>query len=71
MDLNIKKTVVMDEGEFWWGSSSSQGELQPFSRESVCDYDMYRASNQTMPLFISSKGRYIWCDSPMKFHIEN
>ena len=64
-------TVKMLEGEHWWGGSSSQGEREPFDALSVHDYDMFWGSNQTMPLFLSDKGRYIWCDRPMKVHIEN
>ena len=58
-------SVKMLENEYWWGASSSTGEQQPFDAESKFTYDMNCGTNQTMPFFLSSKGRYIWCDSPM------
>ena len=65
-----KLTVKMLAGEHWWGGSSSQGEYEPSDAESKHDYDMFWGSNQTMPLFLSDMGRYIWCDRPMKVHLE-
>ena len=67
--MNI--SVKMLENEYWWGASSSTGEQQPFGAESSFAYDMNCGTNQTMPFFLSSKGRYIWCDSPMVVRIEN
>ena len=64
-------SVKMLENEYWWGASSSTGEQQPFDAESKFTYDMNCGMNQTMPFFLSSKGRYIWCDSPMVVKIEN
>lgn len=63
-------TVKMLENEHWWGGSSATGEKQPFGATSDFSYDMYCGHNQTMPLFLSSKGRYIWCESPMSVKIE-
>ena len=59
-------TVIMKDGELWWGSSSAHGEAQPFSAESEYSFNMTFGTNQTMPLFISNQGRYIWCEKPMK-----
>lgn len=64
-------TVKMLENEYWWGATSAKGEEQPFSADSRFEYDMTCGQNQTMPLFLSSKGRYIWCESPMTVNIEN
>lgn len=63
--------VKMQPDEYWWGGSSARGEYQPFSATSKFEYDMNRGSNQTMPLFLSNKGRYIWCEHPMVVQIEN
>ena len=52
--------------EYWWGGSSSEAAHQPFSAESEYFYDMSFGHNQTMPLLLSNRGRYVWCDSPMK-----
>lgn len=64
-------TVKMLEDEYWWGGSAAHGECQPFSIHSEYKIDMNYGSNQTMPMFISNKGRYIWCESPMLVHISN
>jgi len=67
MNLRVK----MLEDELWYGGSSAEAMRNPFDASSVFDYDMEKGINQTMPLFISTKGRYIWCQEPMVVHIEN
>ena len=67
--MNIK--VQMLDGELWYGGSVSKATENPFDKDTVFFYDMNDGHNQTMPLFISTKGRYIWCDTPMVVHIEN
>ena len=64
-------TVKIQNGEYWWGCSTAEAERCPFDQTSVFDYDMRLGYNQTMPLFISNKGRYIFSTAPMKVHIEN
>ena len=58
--------------EYWWGGSTTDGCENPFHEQSNFEWD-YRESayNQSMMLFLSSKGRYIWSDEPFKVHIEN
>ena len=67
----MKINVKMLNGELWYGGSVAKAEHNPFDKDSVFDYDMNNGLNQTMPLFISTEGRYIWCDSPMVVHVEN
>ena len=67
MNLNVK----MLDGELWFGSSVAEALRQPFDAASVFDYDMEKGHNQTMPLFVSTMGRYIWCEDPMLVHIED
>lgn len=62
-------TVSIKEGEYWWGGSSAHAEYEPFTKESEYELDMYCGYNQIMPFFLSSKGRYIWCEKPLKVHI--
>ncbi len=66
--MNLK--VKMEKGELWYGGSVAEAMRNPFDCSSVFDYDMEKGLNQTMPLFISTTGRYIWCESPMKVHME-
>jgi alpha-glucosidase (family GH31 glycosyl hydrolase) len=55
--------LVVQPGEHWWGGDTSDGFRMPFA-------DGYRADlrrpgdNQAMPLLVSSRGRYLWSDSP-------
>ncbi len=67
MNLNVK----MLENELWYGGSVADAMLAPFDESSVYELDMECAHNQTMPFFLSSKGRYIWCEDPMRVQIKN
>lgn len=68
----MKYIFKMLENEYWWGGSSSDGSKEPFGADSehYADYNA-DAQNQTMPLYVSSKGRYIWSDSAFKVSIKN
>ena len=62
----MKLTVKMLEGEYWWGGSVANAEPMPLSAETEgYELDMYYGYNQTMPLYISSLGRYIWSEKPL------
>jgi len=60
------------ENEYWWGGSTVDGCENPFHAKSVFEWD-YRetAYNQSMMLFLSSKGRYMWSEEPFKVQIAN
>ena len=63
-------SICIQAGEYWWGGSTNSGISQPFSRDSVYEADFRRsASHQTMPLLLSSQGRYIWSESPFAMKI--
>lgn len=65
-------TYEMLPGEHWWGGSSDDGNAEPFDQSSVHHAD-YRlaASNQTMPLYVSDRGRYLWSEDAFAVTIEN
>ena len=67
MDLKVK----MLDGELWYGGSVACAMSDPFDFNSKYYYNMENGGNQTMPLFISTEGRYIWCEEPMIVQIEN
>lgn len=70
--MNMKYTFEMQKGEFWWGGSTYEGINMPFSAESTYEADYrIKALNQTMPLFLSNRGRYIWSEKPFAVKIEN
>jgi len=62
MELRVK----LLDNEYWWGGSVANADPMPLSKNSP-DYelDMYYGYNQTMPLYISSLGRYIWSEKPL------
>ena len=61
-----KKEVKMLENEKWWGSVTDLGNIMPFDSETVVrfNHQTQNFNNQTTPLLVSDKGRYIWSDSP-------
>ena len=64
--------VKMLAGEYWWGGSADDGVQMPFSAE-TCGYVRdFRVSapNQTMPLYLSSCGRYVWSEHPFRVRID-
>jgi hypothetical protein len=65
--------VDMLEGEMWWGVGTGYGRRQPFTAASEfkADLRVENKSNQTSPLMVSSKGRYVWCDEAFKVEIKN
>ncbi len=68
----MKLTVKMLEGEYWWGGSVADSSKCPYlNKDSVYSINMNVGQNQTMPLYISSKGRYIWCERPFRANFEN
>ncbi len=68
----MKKTLKILENEYWWGGSCMQGNNMPFDKETSLKLDLRGADAniQTMPLLISSKGRYIWSDTPFVFEFK-
>lgn len=54
-------------GECFFGGATIEGTKNPFDETSEQEYDFRRSCpNQTMPLFLSSKGRYIYSPNPFK-----
>ena len=54
-------------GECFFGGITLEGTKNPFDEASEQEYDFRRSCpNQTMPLFVSTAGRYLWSDHPFK-----
>lgn len=58
------------EGEKWWGAVLMDGDKQPF-----VDFPLFSLAGechdgQTVPLLVSSKGRYVWSDEPFTFSFQ-
>lgn len=67
---NAKKVeLLIAPGEFWWAGISSLGFQTPYDGNSVATIDMWgdNRENQAQPLLLSSKGRYVWSEDPIKY----
>jgi alpha-glucosidase (family GH31 glycosyl hydrolase) len=64
--------LTMAPGEYWWGGISSLGHQTPYDGNSVAIIDMWgdNRGNQAQPLLLSSKGRYVWSEEPIKYHFD-
>ena len=60
-----QKTIVMLPGEAWYGLCVWDGCQMPITRESVYSRSLEPnpTANQSAPLFVSSRGRYLLCDT--------
>ncbi|MBQ9782131.1 MAG: glycoside hydrolase [Clostridia bacterium] len=68
----MKYVVSFLQNECFYGASSCLGHENPFTPNSNFSFDMrVETDNQTMPLFITNKGRYIWSDKPFAFSFKN
>lgn len=68
-----KQSVSMLPGEKWWGCITDMGVQMPFDEATSLEFDLSKQNfnNQTTPLFVSNKGRYIWCDGSFKGAIKD
>ncbi len=64
-----KKEMVLLENEKWWGGAVVDGPKMPYSKDKFA-YDEYAdcKGNQSQPLFISNKGRFIWSEQPLSIN---
>ncbi len=66
----MKYIFKMLKGECWWGGSANDGTEMPFDESTVLTRDFTAfAPNQTMPMYISNKGRCIWSEESFKAEI--
>ncbi|MBX3252627.1 MAG: glycoside hydrolase [Chitinophagaceae bacterium] len=58
--------------EKWWGAFVGMAEQMPFKADTRW-YDLAKENfnNQSVPLFLSSKGRYVWCENPFVFRMKS
>ncbi|GAB6008405.1 glycoside hydrolase, partial [Dysgonomonas reticulitermitis] len=62
--------IPLEQGEYWWGGAVALGSHMPYLKP-VKEFNLalQNNNNQVVPLFLSSKGRYIWSDKPFYFEI--
>ena len=62
---------TIPDNEYWWGGIVSAGWRMPFDSHSEEMFDPCagRENDQFAPLFVSSKGRYIWSERPFTLSV--
>jgi alpha-glucosidase len=70
-DSSLKLALLKNEQ--WWGGAVQYGYRMPFNYSSIFSFNLYgdKSNNQSAPLLISNKGRWIWCDDPFLFSFKN
>lgn len=55
-------------GERWWGGAVADGEVMPMGASPHRrDLATWAGFNQSAPLLVSNRGRYVWSESPFEF----
>lgn len=64
--------VQLKEDEYWWGGAAHHGRFMPIGAEDTYGIDLssVSASNQSVPFFLSTAGRYIWHEEPFSVKFE-
>lgn len=66
------KEIGILPNEKWWGGATDLGSAMPFaSNAAAFDLQTQNFNNQTTPLLVSNKGRYIWSDGPFSFQLKD
>ncbi len=69
----MKKTIYFLNNEYWYGGAVNDGYCFPATAETkyAIDLTFNDTYNQINPLFVSSKGRYIWLEQAGKISFDN
>ena len=56
----------MLDGELWFGGTTAiPANMQAYDKTTVIKQDVDKLGGQSAPFYLSTKGRYIWADSPL------
>lgn len=64
-----EKVLPLLPGEKLWAGVVNHGYKMPLSDDYSADFSDDNYGNQTQPLLLSNKGRYVWCEEPFRFEI--
>src|SRR5665647_2079541 len=67
---DVQKIIIQD-GEKWFGGAVNEGHHMPFPQGYSLDLYGDNKGNQTAPLLLSSRGRFVWSEGPFQFTLEN
>lgn len=67
-----KVEIAILQDEYWWGGLSAIGHDTPYDSKTIESHDLWgdNKGNQAQPLLLSSKGRYVWSESPIKYSFD-
>src|SRR5512145_2680587 len=65
-----EKRIKIISGENWYGAAVNEGEKMPFKDGYALNLNGNTKANQASALILSTKGRYIWSNSPFAFAID-
>jgi alpha-glucosidase len=66
-----EKRIKILPDEKWYGAAVNEGDKMPFKEGYSINLNGDTKGNQASPLILSTKGRYIWSNSPFAFSISN
>jgi alpha-glucosidase len=66
-----EKKIKMIAGEKWYGAAVNEGDKMPFQEGYAINLNGDTKGNQASPLILSTKGRYIWSNSPFAFVMDS
>jgi alpha-glucosidase (family GH31 glycosyl hydrolase) len=66
-----EKRINVVSGEKWYGAAVNEGEKMPFKDGYAINLNGDAKTNQAAPLILSTKGRYVWSNSPFAFVMKN
>ncbi len=69
-NLSAKREIPIEAGEKWFGGTVDDGYMMPF--KSGYDFNLYgfNKDNQSAPLLVSTRGRYVWSEQAFEFKID-
>ena len=67
---DVQKIAIRD-GEKWFGGAVNEGHNMPFAEGYSLNLYGDNKGNQSAPLLLSTKGRFVWSEEPFQFVLEN
>ncbi len=63
--------LEIEANEYWWGGLVRDGIYMPYKDETLIrNLSKEQGYNQSAPLLLSNRGRYIWSEEPFTYHFE-
>src|SRR5256885_9208110 len=69
-NADVQKIAIRN-GEKWFGGAVNEAHYMAFAAGYKLNLYGDNKGNQSAPLLLSTKGRYVWSEDPFQFEIEN